>query len=176
MNKEFQRLEGGNVFGQGSRTTIAITILVKKPGHTGKAEIFYYDIGDYLKTKDKLKKIEEASSALSGKITWTRLEPNEYDDWINKRSGVFALFPVLGDKKGKSQETFFVPRYSSGCETARDSWVYNFSSSNLEKNMRSMICFYNECVKTRAASGGKEITHTPDGFDINDPTKIGWSA
>ena len=175
---ELSRREGGKIFGSGSRAPISITILVKKPDHTetGKAEILYHDIGDYLSREEKLKIIKGSRSALSGEISWTRLEPNEYDDWINKRSTQYAEFPVLGDKKGESHETYFVPHYSSGCETARDAWVYNFSSKNVEKNMRSMIDFYNNCVKSRAASGGKDITHTLDGFDINDATKIGWSA
>ena len=51
---EVRRKESGNVFGLGSRTPIAITVLVKKPGHTGKALIQYHDIGDYLSREEKL--------------------------------------------------------------------------------------------------------------------------
>lgn len=61
---EVRRKESGNVFGLGSRTPIAITVLVKKPGHTGKALIQYHDIGDYLSREEKLAIIAEASSIL----------------------------------------------------------------------------------------------------------------
>ena len=45
---ERRRAEGGNVFGGGSRTPVAITLLVKNPNaiHAG-CRIHYRDIGDY---------------------------------------------------------------------------------------------------------------------------------
>jgi predicted helicase len=44
---EIRQKEAGNVFGSGSRTPIAITLLVKNPDKsTSKALIHYYDIGD----------------------------------------------------------------------------------------------------------------------------------
>ena len=49
---ELRRKEAGNVFGLGSRTPIAITILVKNPAHKGKAFINYHDIGDYLSREE----------------------------------------------------------------------------------------------------------------------------
>lgn len=51
---EFRKKEAGNVFGGGSKTPIAITLLVKKPNQNHKAKIFYHDIGDYLSREDKL--------------------------------------------------------------------------------------------------------------------------
>ena len=45
---ELRKKEAGNVFGSGSRTPIAITILVKNSkSKNKKATIHYYDIGDY---------------------------------------------------------------------------------------------------------------------------------
>lgn len=54
---ELRRKEGGGIFDSGSRTPVAITILVKKPKDdvNKKATIFYHDIGDYLSREDKLK-------------------------------------------------------------------------------------------------------------------------
>jgi predicted helicase len=53
---EQSRREGGKVFGQGSRNTVAITLLVKQPGPVpaGDAQIHYRDIGDYLTAKPNL--------------------------------------------------------------------------------------------------------------------------
>lgn len=45
---ELSRKEGGKIFGSGSRTPVAITILVKKKGSKKDGYIRYYDIGDYL--------------------------------------------------------------------------------------------------------------------------------
>jgi predicted helicase len=57
---EQRRKEKGNVFGEGSRTPISITVLVKNPKkQTEKAMIYYHDIGDYLSREEKLKIIEK---------------------------------------------------------------------------------------------------------------------
>ena len=45
---ELRRKEKGNVFGEGTRTPIVISILVKNKRLNDKGEIFFYDIGDYL--------------------------------------------------------------------------------------------------------------------------------
>jgi len=37
---ERSRREGGKIFGSGSRTGVAITVLVKDPSHSGTAEVF----------------------------------------------------------------------------------------------------------------------------------------
>jgi predicted helicase len=81
---ELRRKEGDGVFGLGSRTPI--TILVKnKADNTKKAQIHYYDIGDYLSREDKLHIIRQFGSVEN--IPWNILEPNEYGDWINHRNG-----------------------------------------------------------------------------------------
>ena len=49
---EQSRREGGKIFGSGSRTPVAISILVKDG--SDNHELYYYDIGDYLSQKDKL--------------------------------------------------------------------------------------------------------------------------
>ena len=51
---ELSRREGGKIFGSGSRTPIAITLLVKKPkADETPATIYYHDIGDYLSREEK---------------------------------------------------------------------------------------------------------------------------
>jgi predicted helicase len=51
---ELRRKEAGNIFESGSRTPVAITLLVKRSDHKGKAKIYYCDIGDYLSREQKL--------------------------------------------------------------------------------------------------------------------------
>ncbi|HWU35761.1 MAG TPA: DEAD/DEAH box helicase family protein, partial [Methylovorus sp.] len=56
---ERRRKEKDNVFGQGTRTPIAISILVKNPQASQNGKIFFHDIGDYLTKEEKLETISE---------------------------------------------------------------------------------------------------------------------
>lgn len=141
---ELRQKEAGNVFGSGSRTPIAITLLVKKPGKSGgKAAIHYHDIGDYLNREEKLTIIRDFGSL--NRIPWTLLQPNDEGDWISQRNDVFGTFLPLGDKEDKmNKATFFIPYYSSGLKTQRDAWCYNSSIMILKKNIETHLDFYNE--------------------------------
>ena len=159
---EQRRKESGNVFGEGSRTPISITILVRKPKKAPDelAAILYKDIGDYLTREDKLKTIKDFGSMLSASIGLSSIAPNEAGDWINQRDSLFETFIPIGDKEEKSQKTFFVPFYSCGVKTQRDTWCYNFSKEVLASSMRRTIDFYNEHI-------GKEPTYSS--------THINWT-
>jgi predicted helicase len=168
---ETRRKEKGNVFGSGSKTPVAITLLVKKPDHTGPAEIHYHDIGDYLKREEKLAIIQKFKSATSETIPWQPITPDQHGDWLNKRNSAFDSYIPLGDKKNKSANTVFVPYYSCGTQTARDVWSYNFSAQQLSKNMGQMIDFYNEQLEVFHASDAERVE---DFIDL-DPQKISWT-
>ena len=164
---ELSRKEGGKIFGSGSRTPVAITILVKnKANNTKKAQIHYYDIGDYLSREDKLHIIRQFGSIRN--ISWNILQPNEYGDWINHRNEMFKHFISIGPEKkfdGKSK-SFFVT-YSLGIASARDSWVYNYAKESVAYNMRRTIAFYNQ---QREALVSKQISTLS-----YDSTKISWN-
>lgn len=61
---EQRRKEKDNVFGLGSRTPIAITLLVKNPGGQQHGQIYFHDIGDYLTREEKLEKISQFTSVV----------------------------------------------------------------------------------------------------------------
>lgn len=110
-----------------------------------KAKIHYYDIGDYLSREDKLRIIKQFGSVEN--IPWTILEPNEHGDWINHRNEMFKDFIPLGDKDDKkNKRTFFVPYYSCGSQSNRDSWVYNYSRGQLESKCKEMVNHYNSQI------------------------------
>lgn len=99
---ELSRKEGGKVFGSGSRSTVAILILVKGgigSGTGGGCKLYYRDIGDYLSREDKLRIV--AGQGLDT-VEWQRIAPSTEGDWINQRDGRFVTFQPLGDKAGKS--------------------------------------------------------------------------
>src|SRR5690606_24049868 len=127
-----------NVFGGGSRTPITITLLVKSLKHAGPTTINYYDIGDYLSTREKLDLIKSFGGYRS--LDWEAISPNQHYDWINQRSDDFYEMKSLDGEEG-----IFALR-QRGVETSRDPWVYDFSKENLAQRMRRMINFYNEEV------------------------------
>jgi predicted helicase len=173
---ELRRKEAGNVFGLGSRTPIAITVLVKNPDHHGPAEIYCHDIGDYLSREDKLRKIAEKHDIYSPEIEWERVIPNESGDWLNKRSDLFSEFIHLGDKDDKNnKKTVFVPFYSNGLKTQRDVWCYNSSLKELKNSIKSTIQFYNSQKQSFFELLGKKKGLTAEKFIDYDSRKISWS-
>lgn len=124
---ELSRQEGGKIFGSGSRTPIAITLLIKTPkASTEKAAIHYYDIGDYLSREDKLKILNEFGSISS--IDWQTLTPNEHGDWINARSDIFGTYIGLApDKKFDTNSKNFFVINSLGIQSKNDFVCYNYS-------------------------------------------------
>jgi len=139
---ELSRKEGGKIFGSGSRTPIAITILVKNPAKKqDKATIYYHDIGDYLTRDQKLEIIRKFQSV--NNIPWQEIQPNEKNDWINVRDGVFdTLIPLEANSKSLFSNNG--PAISSG----RDNWVYNFSRIKVDNITNTLINNYNEQIGT----------------------------
>lgn len=166
---ETSRMEGGKIFGSGSRASIAITMLVKNPETKGKCKLFYHDIGDYLSREDKLKILSDFGSIKGMK--WRNITPNSSNDWINQRDPAFDKFISLGSKE-KTTEPLIFGSYALGLTTNRDAWAYNFSSQNLNLNMKRMVDFYNSQVDEFMASGQKQDV---DKFINTDPKLISWS-
>lgn len=164
---ELSRKEGGKIFGSGSRTPITITFLVKNPKKQGKATIFYHDIGEYLTREQKLKIVREFHSI--NHIEWKEIKPNEKNDWINLRDGVFDSNIILGDKKEKKSVFFSI--FSAGDITHRDVWCYDSSKQQLTKRMQETISFYNnergKCLYCKSLDDVMKTVSTDD-------TKIKW--
>lgn len=168
---ELSRKEGGKIFGSGSRTPIAITFLVRNPEkyqkEGNKAKIHYHDIGDYLSREDKLSMVKDFRSIYTNKIEWEEIVPNEKNDWINQRGGVFDEFiSIESQKKFTSSESFFCAN-SLGIATNKDWLLYDFGLESLKKKVNSMVDFYNE-EKTKCAGN--------DSYEFNiDLSKISWT-
>ena len=177
---ELRRQEKDNVFGQGTRTPIAISILIKNPGAAEHGQIYMHDIGDYLSREDKLARIRAFKSinGINKANGWLSITPDKHHDWIGQRDDSFSAFISLGDKKDKGTVTVF-ENYSCGVQTNRDAWVYNASFQNLNQTIQSMINFYNSEVN-RFIESSKSLTKnkTPnlDEFLNHDETKIKWSS
>lgn len=176
-SKDDAKREGQNIFD--IMTGVAITLLVKNPSYTGECQLFYHDIGDYLKREEKLEIISDFSSYK--KIGWQKLVPNASHDWINQRDPAFDAFIPMGDKESDHIVSVF-DNYSGGIKTNRDTWAYNFSKAGLNLNMGGMIDFYNRQVEAyKKIASAKSFKNADDkktfieGFADNDPRKISWS-
>jgi predicted helicase len=176
---EQSRKEGGKIFGSGSRAPIAICLLVKNPKSDVKGKIFLHDIGDYLKTEEKLSITKEFRSiaGVTESKGWVEIVADCYGDWMNQRDSSFSGFIVMGDKK-TGEKTIF-ENYSNGLNSSRDSWCFNSSKSGLLKNMKSMIEVFNLEVRRFNDVHGNLARDAKDelvnDFIETDPTKISWT-
>ena len=174
---EQRRKEKGNVFGAGSRTPIAITILVRKKGvYPKRGQIFYCDIGDYFDRDEKLAiiKLYGSIAGISRENKWEKLIPDNNHDWINQGEKEFESFVALGAKGEKNSAAIF-NNYSRGLATSRDAWNYNSSASKVRTNVAATIKFYNSEVDryVREKQNGK-VSNVAD-FINKDPKRISWT-
>lgn len=161
---EQRRKEKDNVFGQGTRTPVVISLLVKNPASSEQGVIRYHDIGDYLSREDKLSIV--GASVFGEAFTWEILRPDRHGDWLEQRDDTWYLFAPIGlnNKTGNPINGLF-ECYSRGLETGRDDWIYGFDSSAVEEKMSSMIEYYNWCLKSNCTAEEKY-----------DSSKIKWTA
>ncbi len=148
---EISKKEGGKIFGSGSRTPVAITILVKNPDRMKKDKkgrprgtIRYKDIGDYHSREEKIRIISDAKS-VQGITGWKTIRPDKHHDWLDQRGGGFAKYLPMGSKEakaGRGDAVFGV--YFSGVKTQRDAWAYNSSEPELSRNMKKHIDYCNQ--------------------------------
>lgn len=145
---EQSRREGGKIFGSGSRTPVAISILVKDGSDSH--ELHYYDIGDYLSQKEKLNIIENFSDI--SYITWNTIQPDENNDWLNQRDPNYQKYTKLA---GESRAIF--TNSAVGVSTNRDSWVIGFNNKATLSKARTLITNYNSEVERLSKSATIDI-------------------
>ncbi|WP_435988512.1 DEAD/DEAH box helicase [Sulfitobacter sp. SH24] len=170
---ERSRMEGGKIFGSGSRAPIAISVFVKNPNAAEHGRIFFHDIGDYLDQKQKLAIIRDfgAVNAIGESEGWERITPDDQNDWLNQRDASFDAFIKIGDKKSNAAASIF-SGYYSGVKTGRDAWCYNFSQSKGRSTWEGMVSFYNHEVDRFGATADPT---SAEEFIDTDPKKISWN-
>ncbi|MCF6173720.1 MAG: hypothetical protein L3J44_08085, partial [Campylobacteraceae bacterium] len=101
--------EGQNIFGSGSMTGIAISILVKNPNAKIKGQIYHANIGDDLTTQEKLEVIKETNGidGVFDKNLWHQIVPDAHNDWVAQRDTSFDKFIKIGEKKEKNTLKIF---------------------------------------------------------------------
>jgi predicted helicase len=167
---EERRKEKDNVFGQGTRTPIAITMLVKNLASSSRGLIYYHDIGDYYSREDKLAIVR--SNTIDNSLPWQTITPDSHNDWLNLRDDSFQHFAPMGISKYKEPMGIFAT-WSNGNKTQRDAWAINYSKDAVSNNMASMIEVYNNEVM-RYQDSDRNIAAVA--FVNQDPKLISWTA
>ena len=152
---EQSRREGGKIFGSGSRTPVAISILVKDGSDCH--ELHYHDIGDYLSQKEKLAIISGFADV--SQLDWQEIIPDENNDWLNQRDPNYQKYSDL------SQEVFLSS--AIGIATNRDIWVSGFSKNRVCKNSERLIRNYNNerlAYRNNSADELKSLLNRQDNY------------
>lgn len=127
---EYRRREGDNIFDNGCRTPIAITILVKQDTGAARAHLHYHRMDDYLKRLDKLCLLDEYGDVET--VSWQELSPDQHGDWLNKRNDEFdSYIPLAPEKKFDYLSKSFFTMNSCGLKTGMDDKVIGFSKKQL---------------------------------------------
>ena len=144
-----RRAEGDNVFGQGSRAPVAITVLVRNPDAAQEGcRILYLDIGDYLSREEKLARLRKWGS-IAGIDDWQAITSDRHHDWIGQRDEAFTRLYPLGSKAakaGRSDDAVF-RLFSNGYKTGKDAYLYNFSRAACAENAQKMVGDYRDAVE-----------------------------
>lgn len=160
---EQRRKEKDNVFGQGSRSPIAVVILVKNPEYKGECKIHFATVDDYLTRDEKLKQTADAKGIYG--LSFQKIVPDAHGDWLNQRDDSYSSFMRMDGKK-TTENSIFV-NFSCGVNTSRDPWAYNSLNYAVEKNIKKTITSYNAQVVNYLSNRNS--------FEIDlDPTKMKW--
>lgn len=137
-----------NVFG--IQTGVAIMFLIKKQEKDNQTcDILYTTMDDFWPKEQKLEWFSEQKLS---SVSFEHIRPDKNNNWINLSDNDFDdLLPI--------EKMFSI--ISPGVNTARDEWVFDFSSEALEKKIRHFIEEYNGIVERK---------------DKTFPNKIKWSA
>ena len=173
--------EGGNIFN--IQTGVAIMFLIKKgvsekqnkinPLNQKKANIKYYNIGDFLSGDKKLMSLQQDISFFD----FEDIIPDNKGQWLNQTNNDFYEHTALIDKNVKNQKVgkaieqkAIFKLFSLGIATNRDDWAYDFDKGQLEKKIKYFLKIYN---KNRNSFKG--IDYLDENKNDNLDYSIKWS-
>lgn len=169
---ERRKREMGNVFGGGTKTPVAIMVLVRDSALIGECQILYKDIGDYLSREEKLRILKENGS-IACISDWQQIKPDQHHDWLKQRDPEYQRIMPLAIKSQKLQPdvsaTFQM--LSKGLATNRDLWVYSFDRLQLCRNVETMTKSYED--RRQSVLAGKATVE--EAGRNNNLTHIKWT-
>ena len=136
----------------------------ENPLYQKKANIKYYNVGDYLSGDKKLMALQ--SNGKPKKITEFDFEdiiPDKNGQWLNQTDNDFYEHIALIDKNVKNQKVgkaieqkAIFKLFSLGVLTARDDWACDFDKKQLEKKVKKIIDIYSKEKKKYAGRNYKD--------------------
>jgi len=168
-----------NVFGIQVGVSIALLVKKNRPDRSSleTCQIWYACLDEFWRKEQKYDWLNKETHYAN--VHWQEITPNQKHIWLTGGMSVdFETFMPMGTKeakysKKKKVETIF-KLYSNGVKTNRDFWVYNYSISELSKNVQQTIGVYNEQVSKWSHIYGNKVN--VDDFVLYDNSKISWSS
>jgi len=138
-----------------------------------KANIKYYNIGDFLSGDKKLMSLQQDISFFD----FEDIIPDNKGQWLNQTNNDFYEHTALIDKNVKNQKVgkaieqkAIFKLFSLGIATNRDDWAYDFDKGQLEKKIKCFLKIYNNERKKWA---DKKLNDA--NFNDNLDYSIKWS-
>lgn len=138
-----------------------------------KANIKYYNIGDFLSGDKKLMSLQQDISFFD----FEDIIPDNKGQWLNQTNNDFYEHTALIDKNVKNQKVgkaieqkAIFKLFSLGIATNRDDWAYDFNKEQLEKKVKYFLKIYN---KERISFRG--IDYLDENKNDNLDYSIKWS-
>lgn len=152
---ERRRKEKDNVFGEGSRSPVAIVFLVKNPESKEFGKIYFHAVDDYLTREEKLQTLTRDQSIAS--VRSSLIVSDEHGDWFNLREGSFSKYLPMFQANSTNQVLF--KKKLVGVSTNRDAWVWGSSKKQIAANVdRSEKSYFRalDVMRSSRASDAKE--------------------
>lgn len=137
-----------------------------------KANIKYYNIGDFLSGDKKLMSLQQDISFFD----FEDIIPDNKGQWLNQTNNDFYEHTALIDKNVKNQKVgkaieqkAIFKLFSLGVLTARDDWAYDFDKEQLEKKIKHFLKVYD---KERKKWADKKLNDA--NFNDNLDYSIKW--
>lgn len=138
-----------------------------------KANIKYYNIGDFLSGDKKLMSLQQDISFFD----FEDIIPDNKWQWLNQTNNDFYEHTALIDKNVKNQKVgkaieqkAIFKLFTLGVSTNRDNWAYDFDKEQLEKKIKCFLKIYNNERKKWA---DKKLNDA--NFNDNLDYSIKWS-
>ena len=150
----------------------------ENPLYQKKADIKYYNIGDYLSGDKKLMALQH--NGKPKKITEFDFEdiiPDRNGQWLNQTDNDFYEHIALIDKNVKNQKVgkaieqkAIFKLFTLGVSTNRDDWAYDFDKKQLEKKIKKVIDIYS---KEKEKYAGRD--YRDEDMRLNIDKSIKWT-
>ena len=138
---EFRR-EGDKVFGQGSRSGVQITVLVRNPAKAPRRAVLHYaEVPEYSTLQQKFDWLASLGDVTSE--TFETVPCNDAHDWVNITDDTFdTMLPVCALRGDDEEGTTAVRDHALGLATNCDTYVYSFSRDDLIERVSRLIDAY----------------------------------